>query len=100
MSLARVPELRRITILTVIGTVALLMLAAFFPRLTVPLAILAILVYSVPYIFFVYIWPRKQEGGVVRDIWVKNLTHEAVKEWYESGRLTKEEYDKMMRGLG
>ena len=99
MALARVPELRKISILTVIGTVTLLVLAAIFPQLTVTLAFLAIMVYSVPYIFFVYIWPRRRERGVMRDVWVRDLTPEAVRGWYEAGKLTREEYEKMMRSL-
>ncbi len=99
MSLARIPELRRISILTILGTVALLVLAAAFPRLTYALAILAILVYSVPYIFFVHIFPRKQHQRLSRDIWVREMTPEMAKEWYAAGRITEEEYERMMRGL-
>jgi len=99
LALARVPELRKISILTVIVTVTLLVLAAIFPRLTVALAILAIIAYSAPYVFFVYLWPRRSDRNVARGIWVRDLTPEAVKGWYEAGKLTREEYEKMMRDL-
>ncbi len=99
MSLGRVRELRKVSILSVLGTVTLLVLAAAFPRLTYPLAILAILVYSVPYIFFAHIFPRRHRQRLLRDIWVKELSPEMVKEWYAAGRITAEEYGQMMRGL-
>ena len=75
------------------------MLAAAFPRLTFALAVLAILIYSLPYIFLVHIWPRRHHQRLARDIWVRELTAEAVKEWYEAGKITREEYEKMMKNI-
>lgn len=79
---------------------ALLVFAVAYRWLTYALAIFAILVYSVPYIFFVPVFPRKQQQGLSRDIWVRELTAEVVKEWYAAGRITEEEYERMMRDLG
>ncbi len=99
MSLGRVPELRRISIPAILGTVALLVLAADFPRLTYALPILAILIYSVPYIFFAHIFPRKRQQRLSREIWVSELTPELVKERYAARRIREEDYELMMRGL-
>lgn len=43
--------MRKVSILSIIGTVAFLMLAASIPQLRIPLAVLAIAINSLAYIF-------------------------------------------------
>lgn len=90
--------MRKVSILSIIGTVAFLMLAASIPQLRVTLAVVAIAISSLPYIFLA-LWSRRRRGSIPRDIWVRELTPEAVREWYAAGRITEEEYERMMRGL-
>ena len=77
----------------------LLVLAATFPRLTVGLAVLASLVYSVPFVFWMYVWPRRHERQATQHLWVGELTPEVLQEWYASGRITKEDFERMTRDL-
>ena len=93
----KVPQLRKLSILTVIGSVVLLVLAAALPRLTVVLAVLAILVYSVPFVFWMHVWPRSRERQTTEHLWVRELTPEILQEWYASGRITREDFERMMR---
>ncbi len=74
-------------------------MAGAFPRLTYVLAVLAILVSFVPYILSAQIFPGKHAGRLPRDIWVRELSPEMVKEWYDAGRITREEYEATMRSL-
>ncbi len=90
--------MRKVSILSVIGSVGFLILAASFPQLRVNLAILAIAITSLPYIFLA-LWSRRRRSSIPRDIWVGELTPEMEREWYAAGRIAKEEYDRIMRGL-
>lgn len=98
MSLTRVPQMRKVSVLSIIGTVAFLMFAASIPQLRIPLAVLAIAINSLPYIFLA-LWSRRGRRSIYRDIWVRELTPEAVRKWYAAGRITEEEYERMMRNL-
>ena len=95
----KVPQLRKLSILTIIGSVVLLVLAATLPRLTVLLAVLAILVYSVPFVFWMHVWPRRRERHATQHLWVRELTPGILQEWYASRRITKEDLERMMRDL-
>lgn len=90
--------MRKASILSVIGSVAFLMLAASIPQYRLTLAVLAIAMYSLPYIFLA-LWARRGRRSIGRNIWVRELTPEAVREWFAAGRITEEEYEAMMRGL-
>ncbi len=98
-SLRRIPEPRRIPMIGVLGTVALLFAAGALPRLTYVLAVLAILVSFVPYILSAQIFPGEHAGRVPGDIWVRELSPEMTKEWYAARRITREEYEATMRSL-
>ncbi len=97
MSLSRVPNLRKLVLISLFGTVSVLTVGAALPRsYTLPVGLVAAGLLSIPFIFWSNLWPRKVRQRALDKLWGL----ETMRERYQRGEISKEEFETFIRDLG
>ena len=93
MSLSKVPNLRRLVLISVFGTVTLLMAGVALPGWQFLIVAGAAVLLSLPFVFWSNLWPRKARKGALERI--RGI--EFLWEIYSRGEITKADFDRLMR---
>ncbi len=94
MSLSRVQSLRKVSILTVIAAVALLVAGNRLPKLWV--TVLVVVFLSFPFVLWNYIWPRQARKQALEDVIAVDSAEAMLKLKLAKGEITREQFDKMI----
>ncbi len=94
MSLSRVQSLRKVSILTVIAAVAILVAGSRLPKLWVAVLVVAFL--SLPFVLWDYIWPRQARKQALEDMIAVQSPEAMLKLRLASGEITQEQFEKMI----
>ncbi len=86
--------MRKVSILTVIAAVALLVAGNRLPKLWVAVLVVAFL--SFPFALWNYVWPRRARKQALEDMIAVNSPEAMLKLRLAKGEITQEQFDKMI----
>ncbi len=86
--------MRKVSILTVIAAVALLVAGSRLPKLWVAVLVVAFL--SFPFILWNYVWPRQARRQALEDMIAVHSPEAMLKLKLANGEITQEQFDRMI----